>query len=313
MSASATESARVAILLCTYNGAEFLEQQIETFLQQTHLDWTILVSDDGSTDGTHAILSHYQQQLGEERFKLYKGPRQGFAKNFMSLARHANGLFDFYAFSDQDDLWFPDKLARSLASLRPVAGEVPGVYCSRTRLVNAAGEVIGHSPLFPRPATFQNALVQSIAGANTMLVNQRAMSIICQTPDHLEIVAHDWLTYLLTTAAGGVAIYDSTPSIDYRQHEKNVIGANTGMLRRILRLHKMLGGRSKNWSNQNLAILQALRHVMPDTPRQTLDNFITGRNSSLPKRLCLMKKAGIYRQTLPGNLSLFLAVVLNKI
>lgn len=307
------QSGRVAILLCTYNGADFLAQQIDSILNQTYKNWVLHISDDGSTDTTLEIIETYQRQLGTCRLQLHSGPRQGFAKNFISLAQHTAGQFDFYAFSDQDDLWFPEKLERGLAQLKTFPLHSPTIYCSRTRLIDAHGHVIGESPLFSKPTTFQNALVQSIAGANTMVINQSAMEVLTKIPDHLSIVAHDWLAYLLITAVGGTTVFDIIPGLDYRQHEGNLIGANAGMLSGVLRLYKMLGGRSKGWSESNLAILLALRHDLPLETIKTLDNFILARHSILPKRLYLMYKSGIYRQTRLGNMSLFLAVLLNKI
>lgn len=79
---------KVAILLSTYNGERFLVEQLDSLLAQTHRDWIIYASDDGSIDSTLAILREYQQRVGEERFFIFNGPRQGFAKNFMSLVKN---------------------------------------------------------------------------------------------------------------------------------------------------------------------------------------------------------------------------------
>ena len=80
-------TAKVAILLCTYNGAEYLSAQLDSLVAQTHKDWVIYVSDDGSSDATLDILKRYQSELGEKRLVILGGPRQGFAKNFMSLVK----------------------------------------------------------------------------------------------------------------------------------------------------------------------------------------------------------------------------------
>lgn len=304
---------RVAILLCTFNGASFLKQQINSFVEQTHKNWTLYVSDDGSTDGTLELLEQYRRDIGEDRIKIIAGPQQGFAKNFLSLAQFAQDSADYYAFSDQDDIWHPEKLDRGINQLLPLGSPTPSIYCSRTRLIDSEGKVIGFSPLFQRPPSFENALVQSIAGANTMLINGPALALLNSTPSQLNIVAHDWLAYLLITSCGGTIRYDLVPTLDYRQHAANIIGANAGILTRITRLTKMLKGRSRNWSESNLAILEHFRPHMPEQNVRTLNRFIHARRGNLLQRMLLLWRPGIYRQTTPGNCSLVIALALNKI
>ncbi|WP_242205730.1 MULTISPECIES: glycosyltransferase family 2 protein [unclassified Pseudomonas] len=303
----------VAILLCTYNGKAFLKSQIDSFVEQTHKKWTLYISDDGSTDGTLSILEEYKALIEENRIRLFTGPRAGFAENFMSLIRNAEINADFYAFSDQDDIWFKDKLERSIHQLHESPQHLPAMYCSRTRLIDEENNIIGFSPIFTRPPTFQNALIQSIAGANTMLINSRARNILSCIPQDMDIIAHDWLTYLVTSGCGGNVVFDVQPTLDYRQHSANVIGANIGFKDSILRLGKVFEGQFRIWSDANVAILEYLQDHLTETSKKTLYEFTQSRNSSILTRLRLANKSGIYRQTLKGNISLFLAVLLNKI
>ncbi len=312
MSEITTLSPKIAILLCTFNGANFLQEQLESFISQTHENWVIYASDDGSTDDTLSLLNQYQQILGNERLIIINGPRHGFAKNFLSLVKNPSIIADYFAFSDQDDIWFSDKLERSLAKIRSVVG-APALYCSRTRLISVDKKIQGFSPLFSAPPTFANALVQSIAGANTMLINAQARDLLAKTPDDAVIVAHDWLAYLLMTGCGGVVVYDQRPSLDYRQHGENLIGANNSARERLVRLGRMWSGRFSEWSNQNLLILHSFRYLLTDRNQRAMDLFEQARNSPFFRRLYLMKKSGIYRQTLPGNISLFIAACLKRI
>ncbi|MEX5683707.1 glycosyltransferase family 2 protein [Pseudomonas silesiensis] len=308
----ALSSVKVAILLCTYNGAEFLGEQLQSFIRQTHKNWVIYASDDGSNDNTLDILKTLQKKVGKDRLFILNGPRQGFAKNFLSLIKNKSIKADYFAFSDQDDIWFEDKLERSIARLN-FAANTPALYCSRTRLVSADKHILGFSPLFSAPPHFCNALVQSIAGANTMLINARARALLTHTPENAVIVAHDWLTYLLVTGCGGVVIYDPIPTLDYRQHSGNLIGANAGIRDQIIRISKMCSGRFSEWSNQNLLVLDSFKQKLAPDSRLTLDRFKTARQSPFFQRLRLMKKAGVYRQTARGNVSLFVATCLNSI
>jgi glycosyltransferase involved in cell wall biosynthesis len=303
----------VAILLCTYNGQDYLQEQLDSFIHQTHDNWSLYVSDDGSTDNTLLILKQYQTLLGAHRLKIYEGPRKGFGRNFLSLIKNPDLQGDFYTFSDQDDIWHSDKLSRAVTALSPSTEIQPALYCSRTRLVDSTGVPTGFSPLFRKTPGFRNALVQSLAGANTMMINTAALNILRRTPDDAEVVAHDWLAYLLISACGGKVIYDAQPTLDYRQHQNNVIGSNSGARQRLIRIWKMFGGRLKKWSTLNLIILDNSGLPFTTENRLTLDCFIAGRQSGFFKRLTLMKKANLYRQTILGQISLMVAILINKI
>ena len=117
-------SAHVAILMGTCNGARFLRAQLDTIAAQSHRDWRLVASDDGSADGTRAILAAFRDRHGPGRVEIRPGPRRGFAANFLWLAGDPGIGADYYAFADQDDLWHPDRLARGLDRLAclPPAG-----------------------------------------------------------------------------------------------------------------------------------------------------------------------------------------------
>ncbi|KPY95359.1 Glycosyl transferase, group 2 family protein [Pseudomonas syringae pv. spinaceae] len=300
-------------MMCTYNGAAYLREQLESFAAQTFSDWVLYVSDDASTDDTLRILSDYQVLWGNQRLVIFNGPCKGFAENFISLVQRPEIEADYFAFSDQDDVWFSDKLQRSVNRLEHLDSSKPALYCSRTRLVDADLKVIGVSPLFSKPPSFKNALVQSLAGANTMLINQTARGLLVRLPEHSPLIAHDWLTYLLVTGCGGEVCYDAQPCLDYRQHSGNLIGANASTRDRLVRFRKMLSGRFIEWNDANVAILKGMERVLTVENRAVLTDFDNGRRQTGIKRLSTLRKAGIYRQTLQGNLSLMLAACLGRI
>ncbi|MBD8188363.1 MULTISPECIES: glycosyltransferase family 2 protein [Pseudomonas syringae group] len=304
---------RVAILMCTYNGAAYLSEQLDSFFAQTFPNWVLYVSDDASTDETHHILADYQARWGRDRMVIFKGPCNGFAENFISLVQRTEIEADYFAFSDQDDVWFGDKLERSVACLDPLGESTPALYCSRTRLVDANLNIIGVSPLFRKPPSFRNALVQSLAGANTMLINRSARDLLMRLPHKPPLIVHDWLTYLLVTGCGGYVFYDADPTLYYRQHGGNLIGANASTRDRLLRLRKMLSGRFIVWNDANVSILRGMEQSLTGESRALLDHFDNGRRSGFFQRVSTFRKAGFYRQTLRGNMSLVLAVCLRKV
>ncbi|MBK5414541.1 glycosyltransferase family 2 protein [Pseudomonas sp. TH31] len=307
------DAAKVAILICTYNGECFLKEQLDSLIRQTHKNWTIYASDDGSSDKTLQILQQYQAKLGADRLFILEGPRKGFGKNFLSLVNNLEIAADYFAFGDQDDVWHDDKLKRSISSLNSCKTKSPSLYCSRTRLVDTNGQPTGYSPLFTKEPGFRNALVQSIAGANTMLINKPARELMQQVDGRATVVAHDWLAYLLVSGCGGEVVYDAEPTLDYRQHGGNLIGANANFKNQISRFRKMLTGRFKEWTSKNLEALDSVKQHLTTENEQRLRDFELARRSGLLTRFRLMKRTGVYRQTLKGNISLGIAIVFNKI
>lgn len=303
----------VAILMCTYNGAQFLAEQLDSFEQQAYRNWVLHVSDDGSKDGTQAVLQAYAQMWGSRRLKVVRGPRAGFARNFLSLTCRADIEADYFAWSDQDDIWSADKLQVALDWLRGVPPDVPAVYCGRTQIICEEGGRLGLSPHFSLPPHFKNALVQSIGGGNTMVFNQAARALIVEAGAELKVPAHDWWCYQLITGAGGVVYYDPEPRVFYRQHGGNVIGSNSDWCARLRRLGMVLQGRFYEWSAQNIRALESMSHRLSSDHHMTLKLFKAARKRSLPGRLACILKAGLHRQTLLGNLGLILAILLNKI
>lgn len=307
------QTGHIAILLCTYNGERFLKEQLDSIANQTYRDWSLYVSDDGSTDNTLHVIESFKSKFAPGKVTLFQGPKQGFAKNFISLLKRDYIAADFFAFCDQDDIWFADKLERSIKHLSSSASSQPALYCSRTRLVNMNGGVIGFSPLYSKAPSFRNALVQSLAGANTMLVNKCAKELISKTPDDAHIPAHDWLAYLLVSGTGGDITFDKAPTLDYRQHDNNLIGSNSGITARASRLIKMFSGRFKNWNNQNIYILEKMQNSLSTENLLHFEDFCNARKSRLARRILFIMKSGVYRQTLAGKISLWVAVTLNKL
>ena len=304
---------KVAILLCTYNGSQYLKNQIDSIISQTVTDWVIFASDDGSTDDTLKILEEYQIKLGSDKFFIVKGPGKGFAWNFISLLETSGDRFDYYAFCDQDDEWMPEKLATGIISLNEYSPDSPSVYCSRTLLVDENNNDIGMSPLFEKPPSFRNALIQSIAGGNTMMLNLQARNLIIKTPHYEKIISHDWWVYIVITAVGGKIFYDPVPNIRYRQHNSNIVGSNLGWLARMKRVSGLLDGHFKTWIDANISALKKLKLELTSESINVLNNFEMARTSRLYKRIKIFLRLGLYRQTFFGTLGLFVAILLNKL
>ncbi|MEA1031771.1 glycosyltransferase family 2 protein [Pseudomonas sp. N-137] len=303
----------VAILLCTYNGEKYLSEQLDSIANQTYKNWTIYVSDDGSNDNTLQILERYRAEIGKHRLHIFEGPKEGFAKNFLSLIKRKEIEAAYFAFSDQDDIWLKDKLERSVVQIKIFPSNTPILYCSRTLIFSDSRKISTKSPLFKFPPSFENSLVQSLAGGNTMMINNRSRELLKKIDDKHKIISHDWIAYLIVSGCGGTVIYDPEPTLLYRQHEANLIGGNMGFGDRLTRLQNALKGSFIEWNDYNLLIINSLKNQLTEKNRLTLKQFEEARHSNLLKRVFLIKSSGVYRQTVAGNISLLIATILKKI
>ncbi|QKE40703.1 MAG: glycosyltransferase family 2 protein [Ferrovum myxofaciens] len=302
----------VAILLATYNGGAFLREQLASYEAQHYGNWYVWASDDGSTDRTLEILAEYQERWGK-RMTVVAGPHQGFVANFLSLVCCPEINADYYAYSDQDDLWEPEKLTRAVAWLSMVPPSIPALYCARTRLVDEQGRDRGFSPLMRRPPSFANALMQNIAGGNTMVFNAAACALLRSVEPGVEVVTFDWWTYLVVTGCGGQVHYDPIPTLRYRQHGQNLVGASISWSKRWARLGFMWKRRYVLWTDIHARALQSLGPCLTLENALILRTFLWARQQTLGKRLLGLKRSGVYRQHLVGQLGLFLAALFNRI
>ncbi|MFV2051299.1 glycosyltransferase family 2 protein [Aliiroseovarius sp. YM-037] len=298
----------VAILLGLFNGARMIDQQLESFAAQYHQNWALIVSDDGSTDDSRRHVGEFAQKNPDRTVLSNTGPRRGFTQNFLHLLAISGETVPYVALSDQDDIWKPDKLRRAIQALQKVDGGTPALYASRTAICNRTLRVTGLSPLFSRTPSFRNALVQSIGGGNTMVLNRAALDLVQQAGQFAGgIVSHDWWIYQIVTGAGGHVIYDPEPSVLYRQHGRNVIGENGSISAKIARIRMLIGGRFRHWNRSNIAALRGAEALLTAESVQILDDFEEMHRASAARRLKLLKRAGLYRQTTSGQIALIFA------
>ncbi|MEP4147273.1 MAG: glycosyltransferase family 2 protein [Halioglobus sp.] len=303
---------QVAVLLCTYNGAHFLDAQLKSIAALQGCQARLYVSDDGSTDETLKILCDAHLGEGPHYSHLNSGPGTGPCANFLSLLLSTEVEGRYFAYCDQDDVWDNDKLSRALNKMRQLDDNQPLLYCARTRSISTSNKIIGRSPLFRKSPSFLNALVHNIGGGNTMVMNRAARQLL-NTAGSVDVVSHDWWTYLLVSGAGGTVIYDPEPSLSYRQHSENQVGANEGLARRVRRYLKALCGSNRRWNDRNIAALRSNMALLTPSNRLVLESFVEFREAGLLKRLLGLKRTGLYAQTFMGNVGLFFATLLKKI
>jgi len=304
---------RVAILVCTYSGEQYLARQLDTVIEQTHDNWCIYASDDGSTDKTWSILSAYRDRIGPSKMKIFKGPGRGFVANFFSLLARPGVSADFYTFTDQDDEWDLSRLERSLRALSKVDADVPALYGSRSEIIDAEGRHVGYSRPFARPSGFANALVQNMVSGNTMVLNHAAADLMRKAGTDVSVSAHDWWAYLLVTGCGGKMIYDPYPTIRYRQHSENLYGPNISFRALASRAARLVAGDFRQWTSMNLEALRSCWSLLDEKSQRQVELFSRAREGTPLTRLRSLQKSRVYRQTWDGQLGLMVAALIRQI
>ncbi|MBB2202054.1 glycosyltransferase family 2 protein [Gluconacetobacter tumulisoli] len=264
-------AAAVTIVLSVYDGASFLPAQLASIVAQTCPNWTILWRDDGSSDGSAALMRAFQKGDGAGRCIEIdaSGHHLGIASSYLRLLRAAP-RGSVVAFADQDDVWLPDKIRRGLAHLTHVPADRPALYCGRQILVDRNLRTIGLSPAHPATPCFLSALTQNAATGCTIMLNDAARAVIeaCVPPP--PPVLHDWWAYLLVLGAGGMVHVDPCPMILYRQHPDNAIGAPRLFAVRALRALRRGPRAFMTMFRQNIGQLLAQDGVLTDIARRDL-------------------------------------------
>jgi glycosyltransferase involved in cell wall biosynthesis len=302
--------ANVTILLSTYNGYKFLQQQLDSLYEQTYPDVRILVRDDGSSDSTRKLL---EVEQAKGRITLLDGhDNLGAALSFLELLKNAALTeTEYVAFCDQDDVWHPEKITRAVSKLVCVSDNQPVMYCSRVELVDEGLAHLGYTDL-PTKLGFGNALVDSVATGCSIVLNKKAMNLIGSNFPS-KVIIHDWWCYLVISCFGRV-VFDEVTSLRYRQHGNNTIGVAINPLTRLLRKYRRFwgDGGGATWMSEQASVLRELfKDNIPLQNRRILDDFI-GAKASLLYRFRLAFSDDVWRQKKMDNVFLRLLILLNR-
>ena len=308
MTSELSKPDQVTVLMSTYNGSQFLQQQLNSLYEQTYANVKILVRDDGSTDTTRDMLASEQLRGAIEQLEGYNNV--GSTRSFFALLRHAARTKTTYVtFCDQDDVWQANKIERAVSILSSVS-DCPALYCSRLEIVNEQLQALELS-VKPRKIGFGNALVENIALGCTMVLNRKAIDLLCHQPLPSQVYIHDWWCYLVIACFGEV-IFDNNALIKYRQHSGNAIGVATNHIAILKqKLARLLSGRL--WiSEQAVVFLELFADRLPPSQRLLVELLIKAK-SSFGCRIRLALSNAIWRQKCVDNLILRLVVLMNRI
>lgn len=223
------------VMVSTYNGEKYLKQQMDSLLAQKSIDLTVHVRDDGSNDGTKAILQKYATLYSNIRYEC--GENLGYAKSFWQIFG-IREVYDYYAFCDQDDIWKEDKLIRAIEKLENVGEHMPLLYTSDVVSVDNDMNVLSeHTFSPPGVLSFYRSFQVSTVPGCTFVFNRAAFEVASMYNGYME--SHDWALYCIVTAFGRVVLDDES-RILYRIHGNNTIGQTSRLRSFINKLRRLL-------------------------------------------------------------------------
>ncbi|MFU2204278.1 glycosyltransferase family 2 protein [Streptococcus pluranimalium] len=303
---------KVNIVMSTYNGEKYLAEQIESIRNQTFSNWTLLIRDDGSRDATPEIIRAFAKQDDRIRF-INDGQTDnyGVIKSFYHLVKYESA--DYYFFSDQDDVWLPEKLAITLKRAEEENDHKPLLVYTDLKVVNQDLIVLQDSMIRSQSHHANTELVQELTEntvtGGTMMIN-RALADKWQVYEGL--LMHDWYLALLASALGKL-VYIDQPTQLYRQHEANVLGARTWTkrMKNWLKPNQLI---TKYWwlitSSQEQA-KKLLLFELSDSIEQVVIAYLDLMNRSLLDRWKLMRQFGFRKNRLFHTI-IFKTLVITK-
>ncbi len=282
---------RLVVALATYNGAPWIREQLESILGQEGVELRVVVSDDGSSDGTLDLID----AAGDPRVTILPAaaPTGGAARNFFRLIRDVDlAEGEWLALADQDDVWLPGKLARAIERL-----DATGADGYASDLVAFWPDGRERRVVKSQPQRAHDFLTQTPSAGSTFVLSRRLVTLVkgvLAGPRVDGVFAHDWLVYALCRAHGWTWTIDAAALIRYRQHGGNEVGANLGARAAADRFARI---RSRWHRTQCLLVTELAATVANDAERPALGRFaeLFGR-TGLAARWALAARAGELRR-----------------
>lgn len=279
----ASKQEHVTVLMSTYNGEKYLEEQLESIIHQESVEVQIYIRDDGSTDGTKSILEKYGK-IYPNVLRWSAGENIGYMKSFDRLLRSVERN-DYVAFADQDDVWFKDKLAHAISKLKKHG---VGMYCGNAIAVTSTLKRIGLFIKNEKRMIPPFKLLTSGALGCTIVMNWEMVEILRKYEPTISY-PHDYWCTCVALYCGGL-FFDKKPYMYYRQHEANV----TGGIRKKSIAKKVASYTARYFSNAWSGMAQELfagyRDLLNDRDKKYLELMINSRTSLLTRVKLLVDK-----------------------
>ncbi len=284
---------KIQILLSTYNGEKYLREQLNSYLSlDDHSNIKVLIRDDGSTDGTLAILREYEENFG---FEIITGENLGLNASMYELLKRRDRNCDYYAFSDQDDVWLPFKIIRAVSSLFKNDLNSPALYSACSYITDEELNIKGHTIKAKRKLSFYNAMIQNICPGHSQVCNRSFIDILAETYSE-DMMVFDYWAYLLASAVGNV-IFDNEPTTLYRQHSSNAIGCDHSRFKTLkMRMNRVKTKISVQNAVQLKALCECASEFIAKEYKDEADDFFRSQKNFFT-RLGYLCRSKAYRQT----------------
>lgn len=297
---------RIAVLLSTYNGENYIKEQLDSILSQklTNIEMQVFIRDDGSKDKTNSLLHEYC--IKNNNVHLIEGDNIGYVGSFLSLARvlkDSADKYEYYAFSDQDDFWDNDKLQIAIDMIKGNDKCKPILYTAVSRIVDEHLEFVRNSKYPKRKVDFYNTAIQTCTAGHTYVFNRELLNKMSSSLDYNKIYGHD--SYFTNLAAiYGKIIIDPKPHASYRQHNNNQLGtsSNNFLLWAKSRLQRIKKGDSKKYAKQIYHIYSIHGKDLSIKEVSEMKQFFN-MQKFLFTRIIYASKSRLYRQGKLENLA----------
>ena len=207
---------KITVIMSTYNGQRYLRQQINSVLGQNYPNVELIIRDDGSKDNTRLILEEYEKN---ERVSVIYGDNIGFCQSFCTTLG-CNDDSEFYAFCDQDDIWYSDKLTSAFRCLRDKSPDIPQLYYCHVNEINENGDSIGIRKLSPGSVSFRRTMTGCFGEGMAMVINKKCRNLMLKmNPQKMD--AHDWAASAVALGMGQVFV-DNGIFADHRRLAESV-------------------------------------------------------------------------------------------
>ncbi len=264
----------VQVLMSSYNGEKYIREQIDSILAQRGVSVKLLVRDDGSTDSTCDILKEYENK---NLLEVIYGENVGVIKSFLTLVDECNQA-DYYAYSDQDDVWMPDKLVEGVTQLEKNDGGIPLLYCSALQRVNEKLEYQDVQSFRGLKINIYSALVRERLAGCTFVFNNMLRELLNGSSKLNINYPHDSWTLLMCYACGGKVIFDCVPHILFRRYGTNV-SVDGGNIKKRIKHELRYLNKCKNQRFEVIKVLNEFRQE--DIKEQEIFNQIIHYKESI--------------------------------
>jgi len=305
------DGAPIDVLKATYDGESFVGDQIESILRQSHPDWKLTVQDDCSTDGTGTVIRDYARQHPDRIVARERGSNSGSAKqNFFELLLASRARYVMLC--DQDDVWLDDKIAVTLQRMmemeRRHGADTPLLVHSDLMVADTALRVTARSmmaaqQLDGRESRLNRLVIQNTVTGCTVMVNRALVAMVREPFDR--IVMHDWWLALIASAFGAIGFVDA-PTVLYRQHDTNTVGArpSRGLAYKVNRLLDREGITAALTDSfaQATAFLEHFEDRLSEEQAQMLRAYVAIPQLGKVGRLRVLRRYGFWKNTVARRL-----------